>query len=82
MLHWNYRVIKSRIDGSLSIHEVYYDSNDDSNPTNCCGSYGSAAAIGDDKEELLRVLEMMKEALDKPILDESIFYEHTTIENS
>jgi len=77
MGYWNYRIVKQ--DAGLSVNnvgelvpsaiylmaEVYY--NDDGTPTGWC----EACPHGEDVYELRQDYKMMKEALSKPILDES-----------
>lgn len=69
MSHWNYRVIKRTLnddDEQYAIHEVYYD--DDSQPTSW--STDPDNAWGETKEDLIEVLKMQQDALEKPILIE------------
>ena len=68
---WNYRVVKSVINGeeSYAIHEAYY--NEDGEPKSI--TVDSIAAYGDSAEELKLDLERMLEALSKPILNEIDF---------
>jgi hypothetical protein len=66
MKHWNYRVIKYTT-GEFMLHEVYYENDGDALPTSI--SSNAAVVIGDDIDEMKRVIEKMKEALDKPVLD-------------
>ena len=69
---WNYRVIRHRKSGEddfLEIHEVYY--NEDGEPTSVTQEGVSA---GDETIEGLReTLDLMKQALDEPILDFEYF---------
>jgi len=63
--HWNYRIVKNKA-GWHSIHEAYYDEDGKLNGY----TVNSIAVDGETVESISRVLEMMKEALDKPIIDE------------
>ncbi len=68
-MSWNYRIIETEFEKypdekDYSIHEVYYNKD---------GSIQSITlnpvpVSGDTQEEVGRILEMMKEALEKPIL--------------
>jgi tetrahydromethanopterin S-methyltransferase subunit H len=74
MGHWNHRVIEFvEADGSpwRAIHEVHYD--DAGRPY----AYAENAAdvSGESNEELLKTLEWMRAALDKPALVETDFKE-------
>jgi hypothetical protein len=74
-MSWNYRVLKQKSiygnsDGSFTeeetfaIYEVYYDDDGKVN------GYGKEATVyGESVSEVRQVLEMMKEALDKPVID-------------
>lgn len=71
--HWNYRVIEhlSPIEGEppfFQIHEVYYT---DSVPHSY--TVNGANVGGETKDEMLAVLERMKNALDKPLLKATQF---------
>jgi hypothetical protein len=69
-MSWNYRVLRHKEDPLsengewLSIHEVHYQ---DGKPTMCTA--GPPGAGGETLEEIVKCLDLMKEALDKPILD-------------
>lgn len=68
---WNYRVIHSLDVGDsdvYAIQEVYYGKN--GKPT----AYCDASVLGDTVEGVGMVLDMMKAALDKPVLEESDFH--------
>lgn len=65
--HWNYRLI--RWDDELMIHEVFYD--DQNNPM--FFAQNGATIVGDDPEEIKRVLANMQSALNKPILTPADF---------
>jgi len=71
MAHWNHRVIRhSGKDGEpdyLKIHEVHYESEDDSNPS--LVTEDGVSVGGETIEDIMWVLDRMKEALAKPILD-------------
>lgn len=69
---WNYRLLERKDeddDKALEIVEVYYD--DEHRPL----FWGQATAIGDDEDEVQRVLFNMIGALSHPILKESDFKE-------
>jgi len=74
---WNYRVIRhvenlpktNEKISFLEIHEVYYSEN--GNPNAVTKNPVSVGA--DDIDELKEVLEMMKLAIDKPIIDMQYF---------
>ena len=63
---WNYRLLahEYRREVVFAIHEVFY--NELGIPTNCTKE--GAKIVGDDAQEVEEVIEMMKEALNKPIL--------------
>lgn len=63
---WNFRVLANRysVGYVFEIVEVYYD--DEGNPVSCTGPIGISS---DDPKNLPDVFEMMRSALDKPILD-------------
>ena len=67
MSYWNYRIFRHTKDGEewFAIHECYYDENNKVTgwTTRQIDPYG------DSVEELKDVLEMMYEALDKPVLE-------------
>jgi hypothetical protein len=75
-MSWNYRVIEfvdSDSSPYRSIHEVHYDENN--KPT----SYGETAAIvqwdlDEENSAAASILEMMKGALDLPVLVEADFF--------
>lgn len=65
---WNYRVSRIQDEGTesgfvLGVQEVYYDEN--GQPT----SWGDPFIFGNDIAELGRVLDKMRGALEKPILE-------------
>ena len=65
--YWNYRLIRYTVEGDdpiIFLEEVYYR-----NEEVDCWSQGGEVVMGTDPEEIGRVLDMMREALDKPILD-------------
>lgn len=71
MSHWNYRVFR-HVDKCVGqdqewfgIHECYYD--DAGNPDGW--TENEVAPYGETVEELKKVLEMMADALKKPILE-------------
>lgn len=81
-MKWNYRVIEfveATGDPFRQVHEVYY--NEEGEPE----SYGEspAAVVWGVEEEGAGhdVLQMMAQALDKPVLVEADFSVNTTIEN-
>ena len=67
MSHWNYRVVRRERSGVawFAIHEVYYG--DDGQPALC--SQEPTAPGGENVVELLRDVELMHLALDKPVLE-------------
>ena len=62
MSYWNYRVLEYS-DGSLGIHEVYYD--DDGNVDNCTEL---PFATGDNEEELRDDLKDLSRSFELPRL--------------
>jgi len=68
---WNYRVMRSYFedmpDAWYSIREVYYDNHGEVDGW----TVDEAAPVGDTVEELLEILGLMRNCLDKPILDEA-----------
>lgn len=72
---WSYRVLKQEYEGQqgrsrvveYGVVEAYYDA--DCEPVGYCDPH----VLGDSVEELRRVLEMMRDALDKPILESGDF---------
>ena len=60
---WNYRILRDKND-TLIVAEVYYDDNKQ--------PYGSCyiSLIGDDIPDLKEQVNMLKKALEQPILDE------------
>ncbi len=66
-MSWNYRVL-SYNDGTLGVHEVYYDdANDPTVPTSC--TEDAVGVVGDDLSDLRAVLEDFRSAFDAPVLD-------------
>ena len=64
---WNYRVIKK--DGGCGVHGVYYDEHE-----NITGiDQDPNAPTGESLDQLRTTLELMLEALEKPILDYNQF---------
>lgn len=68
MTSWNYRVLRYS-DGSLGIHEVYYD--EGGKPSMC--TVDGVSGAGEDIDELRRDLKLMAKALEKPILEYEYF---------
>jgi hypothetical protein len=66
--HWNYRLLRHS-DGCLAIHEAYY--NTEGHPTSA--TERPVGIVGDDVEEVRRVLEMMARSLGEPVLDYQSF---------
>lgn len=64
---WNYRVVRRQgPDGPVfGIHEVYYNGEDE--PRSCTKK--PVGPMSDDVEELMKEIDRMKQALDKPVLD-------------
>ena len=60
---WNHRVLRYE-DGTLGIHEVYYDAGE---PWSCTES--PAAAEGDSAEELIETLTRMVACIAEPVLN-------------
>lgn len=67
-MSWNYRIIRSAHDGSVGIHEVYYD---DGIPTGW--SENPSSPYGETLNELKKEFEMMARALSMPVLREVAF---------
>lgn len=65
MSHWNHRVV--RIDGELRVFDVYYD--DLGRPV--ARSVTPTSLYGESLDELYALLQLLEEALGKPILDDS-----------
>jgi hypothetical protein len=63
--HWNYRAVRHP-DGTLLIHEVYYESGHPIAMTE-----NGAAVLGETVGELRCVLAMMEQGLAQPILDQA-----------
>lgn len=66
---WNYRIVKQ--DDIYELCEVYY--NEIGKPIGYC----STKPVGDSKEELQSVLDMMSEGCAKPIFDAKDFEWYT-----
>ncbi len=65
MTHWNYRVMRFDVDDPYyAIHEVFYK------PDGALDSYGGDATpvLWDEGENGLDILDMMREAFEKPVL--------------
>jgi hypothetical protein len=89
-MSWNYRIIKhiysenenpinkttKKNNQWLAIHEVYYDKNN--KPTSC--TLNPIAITSNNKKELKWIIEKIKKATKKPILNENIFDEKATNE--
>lgn len=58
--HWRYGIVlhKGEYDEVLGVHEIYYNSRNE-----LCSRTDDPIIVGNDKEELLRVLDRMKEAV-------------------
>lgn len=70
--HWNYRVLERETDygeTTLAVYEVYYDS--DGNPVGHTQEpiAPEVDAEFENVEDLKKVLEAMKQAADKPVLE-------------
>jgi hypothetical protein len=63
MSHWNYRVVEK--DGYYGIHEAYYDDKKDK-PHSI--TKNEVSPFGETLDELKSSLQMVSEALDKPVL--------------
>lgn len=70
MSHWNYRIIEHDITEPdyMAVCEVYYAK--DGKPIGWCNA---SAPCGESAEDIKAEIEMMKAALDKPVLKESDF---------
>lgn len=68
MSTWDYRVLR-HADGSLAIHEVYYD--EAGSPESC--TVDAADVAGDDLDELRRDVEHHAAALQHPVLEYESF---------
>lgn len=70
-MSWNYRIIHldlaSPTETWLEIREVYYD--ETGKVTGWTGK--AAGVVGNDTDEITGVLDLMRGALDKPVLKES-----------
>ena len=70
-MSWNYRVVRFKnedIDEYFEIKEVFYDKDG-----NLAG-YAEASVFSDTYEGLFEVMELMKSATAKPVIDESEFF--------
>ena len=72
MSTWDYRVLR-HADGSLAIHEVYYDVA--GNPESCIPPYGGTDVAGDDLDPAVRRddVELHAAALRHPVLQYESF---------
>ena len=77
---WNYRVIRKveKEEYTFGIHEVYYK--EDGTVEGWTENHGGP--FGETVEELQRKLELMKTALDKPVLREIVGLEEMTDEQN
>jgi len=73
-MHWNYRVVHSKITGSgdrvadsFAIHEAFYGSTEDGRPHSV--TVNPIAPFGENAQELQKDLERMQKAFEKPILE-------------
>jgi hypothetical protein len=65
--YWNYRLIRQN-ENSVEIYEVHYDEND--KPV----AYAETGPIwGETVDEVSKVIDMMREAINKPVLESEIF---------
>jgi hypothetical protein len=73
---WNYRVIRQTkgVETFLAIHEVYLDSV--GNPTAITKE--PVEVMGENEDELRWVLDRMREALDRPVLEATQFTDEKT----
>lgn len=69
MGYWNYRLLEAE-DGTLAIHEVYYD--EEGKPMSCTANPIDISGWNN-IQEIADTLEMMKKALRYPILREEDF---------
>lgn len=73
MSYWNYRVLAKKVGNEIEygLYEVYYD--DEDNPTSCstnsCNPLCYSSEGNEPIESLNWILEVMKKALEKPIID-------------
>lgn len=67
-MSWNYRIIRSAINGSLGIHEVYYGPGYINNGMGWTSDPSSP--YGETLEELKTEFELMSRAFSQPILRE------------
>jgi hypothetical protein len=72
---WNYRIVQFEEENGpiFLIQEVYY------NKDHSLDGYCELSIVGDTVLELRSVLEMIAQALDRPILKESDFQPHSCI---
>lgn len=77
-MSWNYRAVVTRTNGetSYAIHEVYYDEQGKENGLTECG----IAPIGDSLDDLKLCLELMLNAINKPLLSWDSETNNLTIE--
>jgi hypothetical protein len=68
---WNYRVLRTIINGeeTFAIHEVYYDKN--GNPDSC--TKRASEPFGENLKELRSDMDRMLEAFSQPVLEYSMF---------
>lgn len=69
-MSWNYRIVRSAVDRTLSIHEVYYGPGYQN--SGLSWSESPVSPHGETLEELQADFEMMARALSQPILREII----------
>lgn len=70
-MSWNYRVVRHKYDATsesdwYAIHEVYYDAGGDIH----MWAPEPHWPMGNDAEDLLGEMELMRQAFDKPVLNE------------
>ena len=67
MNHYNYRVVRYNTNGEISfaLHEIYYNDNDEIDAY----SVEPVSPSADSINELIKILDLMKDAIFKPHID-------------
>jgi len=68
-MSWNYRIVRKN--DQLEVYDVYYD--EDGNPSS--RHVKPTTLYGEDVEEISKQIDLIKECLRKPVIDDEIFGE-------